>query len=196
MIILLLIIYCLSWQRCKSNYKLWEMKQEYSFFLSLILFILLLCSCKTKEVAREVDSSERFASEVSALNEKTKVDTTKTKKVEKTEEYTRIIEIETITEYDTEKQTPSKVTEKEKIFEQGNKSQTDEAENRGITEVSKDSTNHIEDKHEMVETKEDVKEESVMSGMFDNLGKWLGIGIVVLIGIALAWKKIKEFLSL
>lgn len=167
-----------------------------SSWLSLLIFVLMLCSCKTKEVAREINSNERFTSEISALNEQTKVDTAKTKKVEKTEEYTRIIERETITEYDTEKQTPSKVTEKEKIFEQGNKSQTDEAENRGITEVSKDSTNHIEDKHEMVETKEDVKEESVMSGMFDNLVKWLGIGIVVLIGIALAWKKIKEFLSL
>ena len=167
-----------------------------SSWLSLLIFVLMLCSCKTKEVAREINSNKRFTSDISALNEKTKVDTTKTKKVEKTEEYTRIIERDTITEYDTEKQTPSKVTEKEKIFEQGNKSQTDEAENRGITEVSKDSTNHIEDKHEMVETKEDVKEESVMSGMFDNLGKWLGIGIVVLIGIALAWKKIKEFLSL
>lgn len=155
-----------------------------------------MCSCKTKEVAREVSNYEQITSDFTSESAVIKQDTTKIKKVEQTEEFTRIIERETITEYDTEKQTPSKVTTKEKIFEQGNKSQTDEAENRGITEVSKDSTNHIEDKHEMVETKEDVKEESVMSGMFDNLGKWLGIGIVVLIGIALAWKKIKEFLSL
>lgn len=172
------------------------MKQEYSFFLSLILFILLLCSCKTKEVAREVDSNERFTSEISALNEQTKVDTIKTKKVEQTEEFTRIIERETITEYDTEKQTPSKVTEKEKIFEQGNKSQTNETENRGITEAKKDSTNHVIDTNKKVETKEEVKEESVTSGMFDNLGKWLGIGIAVLIGIAIFWKKLKKFLHL
>lgn len=172
------------------------MKQEYSFFLSLILFILLLCSCKTKEVAREVDSSERFASEVSALNEQTKEDTTKIKKVEQTEEFTRIIERETITEYDTEKQTPSKVTEKEKIFEQGNKSQTDETEERGITEVSKDSTNHVIDTNKKVETKEEVKEESVGNIFFVTLGKCLGIGLVVLIGIALVWKKLKKILSL
>lgn len=171
-------------------------KRMKSFWLGLVLFVLLLCSCKTKEVAREVDSNERFTSEISALNEQAKQDTTKTKKVEQTEEFTRIIERETITEYDTEKQTPSKVTEKEKVIEQGTKTQTDETESRGITEVSKDSTNHIVDKHEMVETKEEVKEESVMSGMFDNLGKWLGIGIVVLIGIALIWKKIKKFLHL
>lgn len=167
-----------------------------SFWLSLLIFIVLMCSCKTKEVAREVSNYEQITSDFTSESAVIKQDTTKIKKVEQTEEFTRIIERETITEYDTEKQTPSKVTTKEKIFEQSKESKTDESENRGITEVSKDSTNHIVDKHEMVETKEDVKEESVMSGMFDNLGKWLGIGIVVLIGIALAWKKIKEFLSL
>lgn len=167
-----------------------------SFWLSLLLFVLLLCSCKTKEVTREINSNERFTSEISALNEQAKQDTTKTKKVEQTEEFTRIIERETITEYDTEKQTPSKVTEKEKVIEQGVKTKTDETENRGITEAKKDSTNHVIDTNKMVETKEEVKEESVTSGMFDNLGKWLGIGIVALIGIALVWKKIKKFLPL
>lgn len=130
------------------------------------------------------------------MSEQAKQDTTKTKKVEQTEEFTRIIERETITEYDTEKQTPSKVTEKEKVIEQGTKTQTDETESRGITEVSKDSTNHIVDKHEMVETKEEVKEESAGNTFFLTLSKWLGIGIVVLIGIALIWKKIKKFLHL
>lgn len=147
----------------------------------VILFCLLLCSCKTKEIAREIDSDERIKSEITTLNEQANVDTTKTKKVEQTEEFTRIIERETITEYDTEKKTLSKVTEKEKIFEQGNKTKTDESENRGITEESKDSTNHDIDAGKKVETKEEVKEESVMSGMFDNIGKWLGIGIVVML---------------
>lgn len=171
-------------------------KRMKSFWLSLLLFILLLCSCKTKEVAREVDSNERFTSEISALNEQAKVDTTKTKKVEQTEEFTRIIERETITEYDTEKQTPSKVTEKEKVIEQGTKTQTDETENRGIADASKDSTYLFRDDTKMIETKEEVKEESAGNTFFLALGKWLGIGIVVLIGIALIWKKIKKFLPL
>lgn len=172
------------------------MESKCSFFLSLLLFILLLCSCKTKESVSEISSNERFTSEISALNERTKADTTKTKIIEQTEEFTRIIERETTTEYDTEKQTPSKVTEKEKVIEQGKQTKTDKTENRGITEEKKDSTNHIADMHEMVETKEEVKEESVAKGMFDNLGKWLGIGTVVLIGICLVWRKIKKFLHL
>ena len=167
-----------------------------SFWLSFLLFILLLCSCKTKEVAREVDSNDRFTSEISALNEQAKVDTTKTKKVEQTEEFTRRIERDTITEYDTEKQTPSKVTEKEKVIEQGTKTKTDETENRGIADASKDSTYLFRDDTKMIETKEEVKEESAGNTFFLALGKWLGIGIVVLIGIALIWKKIKKFLPL
>ena len=182
-----------------------------SIWLSLLLFVRLLCSCKTKEVAREVDSNERFTSEISALNEQAKVDTTKTKKVEQTEEFTRIIERETITEYDTEKQTPSKVTEKEKVNEQGEedgpedgadeesqgiKTKTDETENRGIADASKDSTYLFRDDTKMIETKEEVKEESAGNTFFLALGKWLGIGIVVLISISFVWKKIKKFLHL
>ena len=167
-----------------------------SFWLSLLLFVPLLCSCKTKEVAREVDSNERFTSEISALSEQAKQDTTKTKKVEQTEEFTRIIERETITEYDTEKQTPSKVTEKEKVIEQGIKTKTDETENRGIADASKDSTYLFRDDTKMIETKEEVKEESAGNTFFLALGKWLGIGIVVLISISFVWKKIKKFLHL
>lgn len=171
-------------------------KRMKSFWLSLVLFVLLLCSCKTKEVAREINSNERFTSDISASNEQTKQDTTKTKKVEQTEEFTRIIERETITEYDTEKQTPSKVTEKEKVIEQGVKTKADETENRGITEEKKDSTYLFRDDTKMIETKEEVKEESAGNTFFLTLGKWLGIGIVALIGIALIWKKIKKFLPL
>lgn len=162
----------------------------------VILFSLLLCSCKTKEIARESNSNERIKSEISTLNEQAKVDTTKTKKVEQTEEYTRIIETETITEYDTEKQTPSKVTEKKKVIEQGNKSQTDESENRGITKESKDSTNHVIDAGKKVETKEEIKEESVVKGMFDNIGKWLGIGIAVIFLLYMIRKWIHNRLTL
>lgn len=160
------------------------------------MFILLLCSCKTKDVSREIESNERFISDISALNEQAKVDTTKTKIIEQTKEFTRIIERETITEYDTEKQTPSKVTEKTKVTEQGKQTQTDESENRGITEGNKNLTNHIIDADKKIETKEDVDEESEWNAFLPALAKWLGIGTAMLIGIALARKKIKKVLHL
>lgn len=150
-----------------------------SFWLSLLLFVLLMCSCKTKEVARKTNIHERYRSDISALNEQAKQDTTKTKIIEQTEEFTRITETEIITEYDTEKQTPSKVTEKKKVTESGKQTKTDKTENRGLTDVKKDSTNHLLDGTKMIEAKEEVKEESATSSFWKELGKWCGIGALL-----------------
>ena len=97
----------------------------------------MLCSCKSKEVSVATAFKEAVSSDISALNEQTKQDTTKTKKVEQTEEFTRIYESETIVEYDTEKGVPSKVTKKEKVTEQSNQVKTDESEDRGLSESEK-----------------------------------------------------------
>jgi len=139
-----------------------------------------------------VSNYEQITSDFTSEKATIKQDTTQTKKVEQTEEFTRIIERETITEYDTEKQTPSKVTTKEKIFEQSKESKTDESENRGITEVSKDSTNHSIDTDIKVETKEEVKEESAMNTFAKSFGKWLGICIVVALFSWIIWSGIKK----
>lgn len=167
-----------------------------SFWCSFIVFVFMMCSCKTKEVTRSESSYGQVRSDVSALNEQTSVDTTKTKIIKQMEEFTRITETETITEYDKEKGVPSKVTEKKKEYESGIKAKADETENRGVTEAKKDSSNHVIDANKKVETKEEVKEESVAKGMFDNLGKWIGIGICGIIGLALIWRKLKNKLSL
>lgn len=155
-----------------------------------------MCSCKTKDVSRSTASYGQVRSDVSVLNEKVRIDTTKTTRITETENFVHYSETETITEYDTEKGVPSKVTEKKKEYESGTKAKADETENRGVTEAKKDSSNHVIDANKKVETKEEVKEESVAKGMFDNLGKWVGIGICVIIGLALIWKKLKNKLSL
>lgn len=161
----------------------------------LIIISLLFCSCKTKEVAREVKSDERFSSDISILNEKAKVDTTKTKKIEQIDEYIRITEEIIITEYDTEKQAVSKITEKKKISESGKKTQTDESEERGMTSVQKDSIDHSLDSTKKEDTKEEVKEESVIKGFFDKFGKWMGIGICVILFIWLLRKYVHNRLT-
>lgn len=160
----------------------------------IILLAFLLCSCKTREIASEVKYNQKIQSNISTLNEHKRIDTTKTKIVEQTEEFTRIVERETITEYDTEKQTPSKVFEKEKILEQGKQTKTDKDESKGLADTKKDSANCQLNSDIKANKKEDVKEEPVTKGMFDNLGKWLGIGIASIILIALVWKKIKKFI--
>lgn len=154
--------------------------------------LIFLCSCKTKEVARKIKSDERITSDLAVLNEQTKIDTTKTKKVEQTEEFTRIIEEETITEYDTEKQTISKVTEKTKVTVSGKKKETDEFQDRGITSVQKDSTDHSLDITKKEDVKEETKEESVGSTFFKSFGKWIGISLIAACFIYLLGKKVHD----
>lgn len=141
-------------------------------------------------------SSEAVTSEISAFNDRLVQDTTKTKKVEQTEEFTRIYESETIVEYDTEKGVPSKVTKKEKITEQGNETKTDESEERGLSESDKNFWNHYLKSKKNVDVKEEVKEESVFGGMFKNLGKWIGIGLCAILFLWMVWNGIKKRLFL
>ena len=156
----------------------------------------MLCSCKSKEVSVATAYKEAVSSDISALNEQTKQDTTKTKKVEQTKEFTRIYESETVTEYDTEKGVPSKVTKKEKITEQGNETKTNESEDRGLSESDKNFWNHYLESKKKVDVKEEVKEESVFGGMFRNLGKWIGIGLCAILFLWMIWNGIKKKLFL
>lgn len=157
---------------------------------------MLLSSCKSKEVSVATAYKEAVSSDISILNEQTKQDTTKTKKVEQTEEFTRIYESETIVEYDTEKQVVSKVTKKEKVTEQGKQTKTDESEERGLSESEKSKVNQSEDTKRELNTKESVKEESVWGGFTKSLGKWLGIGMVVVLFGLMIWNGIKKKLFL
>lgn len=151
---------------------------------------LALVSCKSSDVTTV--SKTDVSSDVSILNEKAKQDTTRVEKIEQTEEFTRVYESETIIEYDTEKQTVSKVTKKEKISESGKQVKTNESEDRGLTESEKNQSN------QSLEVSQDVKvkEEPIWGGFTKNLGKWLGIGICgILLGFMI-WTAIKKKLPL
>ena len=163
----------------------------------LFLFIIMcFSSCKSKEMSVETAYRGAVSSDISVFNEQTKQDTTKTKKVEQTEEFTRIYESETIVEYDTEKGIPSKVTKKEKVTEQGSETKTDESEERGLSESEKNFWNHYLKSKKKVDVKEVVKEESVFGGMFKNLGKWIGIGLCAILFLWMIWNGIKKKLFL
>ena len=53
-----------------------------------LFIIMLLSSCKSKEVSVVTASSEAVTSEISAFNDRLTQDTTRTKKVEQTKEFT------------------------------------------------------------------------------------------------------------
>ena len=161
-----------------------------------MVITIMLCSCKSKEVSVATDYKEAVSSDISALNDRLVQDTTKTKKVEQTEEFTRIYESETIVEYDTEKGVPSKVTKKEKVTEQSKQVKTDESEKRGLSESEKSKVNQSEDTKRELNTNESVKEESSWSGFTKSFGKWLGIGMVVVLFGLMIWNGIKKKLFL
>ena len=156
------------------------MKQEQSFFLCLLLFVLLMCSCKSKETATEINRKNRFSGDISVVTEKAKEDIAQAVKVAQIEEFTLIRETITVKEYDTDKEgSPiAKETVAEREYQKGVQANKAEEMERKIEELMKDSTNHIVDMHEMVESKEEVKEESVTSSFWKELGKWCGIGAI------------------
>ena len=53
-----------------------------------LFIIMLLSSCKSKEVSVVTASSEAVTSEISAFNDRLTQDTTRTRKVEQTKEFT------------------------------------------------------------------------------------------------------------
>lgn len=161
-----------------------------------LFIIMLLSSCKSKDVSVVTASSEAVTSEISAFNDRLVQDTTKTKKVEQTEEFIRIYESETIIEYDTDKGVPSKVTKKEKVTEQGKEVKTDESESRGLSESGRESWNHYLDSEENVNISEEIKLDSVFGGLFKNFGKWIGIGLCAILFLWMIWNGIKKKLLL
>jgi hypothetical protein len=65
-----------------------------------------------------------------------------------------------------------------------------------LSEFYKGRLNQSEDIKRELNTKESVKEEPSWSGFTKNLGKWLGIGMVVVLFGLMIWNGIKNKLFL
>ena len=139
-----------------------------------------MCSCKSKGTVAEINRKTRFSGDISVVSEKAKEDIAQSVKVAQIEEFTLIRETITIKEYDTDKEgSPiAKETVEEREYQKGVQVNKAEEMERKTEELMKDSTNHIVDMHEMVESKEEVKEESVTSSFWKEFGKWCGIGAI------------------
>lgn len=112
--------------------------------------------------------------------------------MEQTEEY-KVIEETIITkEYDKDTGNLTKETEEKRTIRQDTKTNTQESENRGITEVHNDSIHQSIHSEKQEKVQEDVKEESAISTFAQYLGKWLGIGIIVVLFCWLIFNGIKK----
>ena len=150
-----------------------------SFWISLIVFILLMCSCKTKNVGCEVDFTTTENTETNYTKYQALADTSNVLKIEIDKSKLTITEHITITKYDKDTGAVTEKTETERKVAQDSDKMVAEEENKGQSEVKNDSLNHIADVRKKV--KSEVKEES--KGGQESFGKWFGIAIGIAVSI-------------
>ena len=163
-------------------------------FFSVI--IIMLCSCKSKEVSVATAYKEAVSSDISAFNEQTKQDTTKIIIIEYTQENKVIEETITTKIYDKDTGNLTQETSTKRTIRQDTKTDKVKSEDKGVTEASRDSSNHFRESKKMVDVKEEIKEESSWSSFTKNLGKWLGIGMIAILFGLMIWKGVKKRLFL
>ena len=154
-----------------------------AFWLSLLGFILLMCSCKTQKVDSSVKVREQVHSEVSRINVETKVDTSKVLRVDSLSQRIVIEEELTIIEYDKESGKPIKETNAKRKTTQDTNQVATEEEDKGVSESKNDSIDHSIDADKIVD--EDIETESI--GGQESFGKYFGITLACVIGILVVY---------
>lgn len=143
----------------------------------------MVFGCKSKESTLKTAEYGQVTGKSWASYEQVDEVTESKKKAVKTEGM-RLIKVTTrTTEYDTDKNVPIKTTEREELYIESNKGESDEVELKDINTVVNDSTHHIADASKMIEIS--VEEES--EGGQSAFGKWMGIviGIGIIVGFTL-----------
>ena len=143
-----------------------------SFWISLLAFILLMCSCRTKKVDSNARMMDDIQSELSYLKEYVKIDTFKTAYFAKEIQNVVIEEVITAIEYDKESGKPIKETNTNRKTTQGSDKVVSEERQRGAVVTKNDSLNHIADISKKVESESETVTES--NGL-KSFGKWFGI---------------------
>ena len=157
------------------------------FLLSLIIFCLFLCSCRTQKLDSNVQVRGGVQSELSIMSEAVKIDTTKTLHSEQLNQRIVIEEETTIIEYDKESGKPIKeTTSKRKTTQDSDKVVAEETQS-GVIVASHDSLNHFLDVRKMINA--DSQEESV--GGQESFGKYFGITLGCVIGLLLIYLLVK-----
>ena len=168
-----------------------------SFWISLFIFCLLMCSCKTQKMDSNVKVRNEIQSDLSYLNENVRI-STQNHAYSANEAQTIVIEEDIIvTEYDKETGKPTKETKtKRKTTQDSDKVVTEEG-NQTVTEGNQLEVDHFREVAKKVES--EIKEESLSDfGIFwECFGKYLGIimGIALLIGAIFIYLKKKYRVS-
>lgn len=153
------------------------------FWYSLLVFCLLMCSCKTQKSARLINEVSKENIQTERRKFGILIDTTKTFRVDIDKSKLKIIETIKITEYDKESGKPIKETEAKRETTQDSDKVSTEEENQAVTNSNQLEIEHNADVSKKIDS--EVAEESI--GGQEAFGKWFGIVIGVIVGILLLY---------
>ena len=154
-----------------------------SFWISLIIFCLLMCSCKTQKSARLINevSKENIQTEWNKFQEL--IDTSSALKIEIDKSKLKIIETITTKKYDKDTGAIAEETKTEREITQDSDKVSTEEENQAVTNSNQLEVEHNADVSKKIDS--EVTEESI--GGQEAFGKWFGIVIGVIVGLLLLY---------
>ena len=160
-----------------------------SFWLSLIMFCLFMCSCKTQKLNSNVKERTDIKSDIAYLNESVKISTQNHAYFAADTQRIVIEEDIVVTEYDKETGKPTKETKAKRKTTQDSDKTVAETEERGMTDESDVLVKGETDFSKTIDSEE--KLESI--GGQESFGKWFGIGFALIIGLFLLylWRKFR-----
>lgn len=153
------------------------------FWYSLIGFCLLMCSCRTKKVAHDINVDTKENTETNYVKYQSLADTSSVLKIEIDKSKLTITEHITITKYDKDTGAVTEKTETERTVAQDSDKVVAEEKTKGVNIHSQDSLNHITDISKKIES--ETEEESI--GGQEAFGKWFGITIGCVIGLLIVY---------
>lgn len=154
-----------------------------AFWISLLLFILFMCSCKTQKLDSNIKVRSELKSNLSCLNESVKISTQNHAYFANDTQRIVIQEDITVTEYDKESGKPIKETKTKRKTTQDSDKVVAKEEDQSVTERNDLKAEHFRESTKKVDS--EVKKESV--GGQEAFGKYLGIVIGLSISLFLLY---------
>lgn len=149
------------------------------FWISLIGFCILMCSCRTKKVASDVEITTRERIDASLVGRMSFVDTSFVQRIYTDRTKLRIVESFKVTEYDKESGKPIKETLAEREVTQDTDQVVAEEESGAVTNSNELGLDYSAELDENVDV--ETEEESI--GGQESFGKFFGMGLACVIGV-------------
>ena len=163
-----------------------------SFWLSLLFFVLLLCSCKTKEVGCEVDFTTKEKIETNYTKYQVLVDTSNVLKIGIDKSKLTITEHIIITKYDKDTgAVTEKTTTEREITQDSNQVVTEEKE-QTVTNRNQLKVNQSIDTNKKVESEVTEESEDASVALWREIGRYIGIIIAFVLAFKIFWRPLKE----